>query len=69
MKKYKVKDLKKINFKESNLEGISGELKMIKKFVKSNIEKCKVEDITGYEYIIESNNLELIKTKSNKKNK
>tara|TARA_R110002012_G_scaffold211876_1_gene382829 strand:+ start:191 stop:364 length:174 start_codon:yes stop_codon:yes gene_type:complete len=56
MKKYKAKNL-------------DGELTLVKKWVKNGIEKCKVEDISGYEYIVNADDLEVIKTKSNKKNK
>ena len=67
-KKLKVKDLKATGY-NFNLEDLAGELTLIKKWRKNGIEKCKVEDVTGYEYIIESDNLEPIKTKSNKNKK
>tara|TARA_Y100000361_G_scaffold130220_1_gene126101 strand:+ start:20 stop:211 length:192 start_codon:yes stop_codon:yes gene_type:complete len=63
MKRYRIKNLKI----EPNFKGIN-DLKIVKKFVKNDVEKCKVEDIQGYEYIIIFGNLEQIKTKS-KKNK
>ena len=56
MKKYKVKNLE-------------GELTLVKKWVKNGVEKCKVSDVSGYEYIIQADSLEEIKTKSNKKKK
>jgi hypothetical protein len=62
MKRYKIKNLKL----EPNFKGIN-DLKIVKKFVKNDVQKCKVEDIKGYEYIVIFGNLEQIKTKSNKK--
>ena len=62
MTRYKIKNLKL----EPNFKGVN-DLKIVKKFVKNDVEKCKVEDIKGYEYIIIFGNLEQIKTKSNKK--
>jgi len=62
MKRYKIKNLKI----EPNFKGIN-DLKIVKKFVKNDVQKCKVEDIKGYEYIVIFGNLEQIKTKSNKK--
>lgn len=63
MKKYKVKNksLKRKAYR-------TGHFTLIKKWVKNGIEKCKVADETGYEYVITSDQLEEIKTKSNKKN-
>ena len=40
-----------------------------KKWEKNGEEKCKLEAPDGYEYIINSDNLEAVKTKSNKKSK
>tara|TARA_R100000781_G_scaffold64174_1_gene40580 strand:- start:425 stop:622 length:198 start_codon:yes stop_codon:yes gene_type:complete len=62
MKRYKIKNLKL----EPNFKGVN-DLKIVKKFVKNDVQKCKVEDIKGYEYIVIFGNLEQIKTKSNKK--
>jgi hypothetical protein len=62
MTRYKIKNLKL----EPNFKGIN-DLKIVKKFVKNDVQKCKVEDIKGYEYIVIFGNLEQIKTKSNKK--
>ena len=62
MKRYKIKNLKL----ETNFKGVN-DLKIVKKFVKNDVQKCKVEDIKGYEYIVIFGNLEQIKTKSNKK--
>ena len=62
MTRYKIKNLKL----EPNFKGVN-DLKIVKKFVKNDVQKCKVEDIKGYEYIVIFDNLEQIKTKSNKK--
>ena len=62
MKRYKIKNLKL----EPNFKGVN-DLKIVKKFVKNDVQKCKVEEIKGYEYIVIFGNLEQIKTKSNKK--
>lgn len=62
MTRYKIKNLKL----EPNFKGVN-DLKIVKKFVKNDVQKCKVEDIKGYEYIVIFGNLEQIKTKSNKK--
>lgn len=48
---------------------LKGNLILIKKWSKNGIEKCKVEDVDGYEHIVNSENLKEIKTKSNKKKK
>lgn len=61
MKKYRVKNLKKINY--------DGPFKLVKKWFKNGIEKCKVENEKGWEYVCDVIDLEEIKTKSNKKNK
>ena len=59
MKKYKVKDLKKVNE--------DGYFTLVKKWFKHGIEKCKVINDVGWEYVCEVSDLEEIKTKSNKK--
>jgi len=70
MKNYKVKDLKSTGY-DLDVHGdrLSDKLKLSKKWSKDGIEKCKLEAVDGYEYIILSENLEEIKTKSNKKTK
>jgi hypothetical protein len=70
MKNYKVKDLKSTGYDlDIHADRLSDKLKLSKKWSKNGIEKCKVEAVDGYEYIILSENLEEIKTKSNKKSK
>ena len=61
MKKYRVKNLKTINE--------NGPFTLVKKWFKNGIEKCKIADETGYEYVVKVNDLEEIKTKSNLKKK
>ena len=57
MKKYKVKN-------RSSLFSLK------KKWLKNGIEKCKIVDETGYEYIVTADQLKEVKKKSNKnKNK
>ena len=65
---YKIKNLK-LNVDHPYYEDLSKEVKLIKKWSKNNEVKCKVETISGYEYIVSEDNLEKIKTKSNKKTK
>lgn len=68
--KYKVKDLKKCFYNlEVHGERLVEPLTLIIKFTKNDVEKYKVAAFDGYEYIIEADNLEEIKTKSNKKTK
>ena len=62
MTRYKIKNLKL----EPNFKGVN-DLKIVKKFVKNDVQKCKVEDIKGYEYKVIFGNLEQIKTMSYKK--
>tara|TARA_R100000995_G_C3477642_1_gene121902 strand:- start:1485 stop:1691 length:207 start_codon:yes stop_codon:yes gene_type:complete len=66
---YKIKDLKQLNTDSPYYTELTKELKLIKKWSKNGVVKCKVESISGYEYIVAEDNLEKIKTKSNKKNK
>tara|TARA_R110000822_G_scaffold205419_3_gene341948 strand:+ start:4780 stop:4968 length:189 start_codon:yes stop_codon:yes gene_type:complete len=61
MKKYKVKDLKRVNK--------DGYFTLVKKWFKNGVEKVKIVNDVGWEYICETKDLEEIKTKSNKKNK
>tara|TARA_Y100000593_G_scaffold93428_1_gene188259 strand:+ start:236 stop:472 length:237 start_codon:yes stop_codon:yes gene_type:complete len=71
-KKYKIKggDLKGTGYNlDIHRAGLSDKLTLIKKWSKNGVEKCKVESVDGYEYIILAENLEEIKTKSNKKTK
>ena len=59
----------KLNVEYPHYKDINKELKLIKKWSKNNEVKCKVETISGYEYIVLEDHLEKIKTKSNKKTK
>lgn len=59
MKKYRVKNLKKINY--------DGEFTLVKKWFKSGVEKCKIVNPKGWEYVCAFGDLEEIKKKSNKK--
>jgi hypothetical protein len=68
MKKYKVKDLSKLATKQK-LHELKDYVILIKKWEKNGVVRCKVESPNGYEYIVMENNLEEIKTKSNKKSK
>jgi len=61
MKKYKVKNLKKVNY--------VGPFTIAEKWFKNGIEKCKIVNDAGWEYVCELNNLEEVKTKSNIKKK
>ena len=56
MKKYKVKNK-------------SGLFSLEKKWLKNGVEKCKIVDETGYEYIVTANQLKEVKKKSNKNKK
>jgi hypothetical protein len=75
MKKFKLKDLKKLSKYIGDYSGnlyyeeLKGELKLIKQWSKNGIEKCKVSVVSGYEFIFETEDLQEIKTKSNKKTK
>ena len=66
---YKIKNLKVINSDHPYYKELKKELKLIKKWSKNGVVKCKVESVSGYEYIVAEDNLEKIKTKSNKKTK
>tara|TARA_R100000805_G_C3499819_1_gene30386 strand:+ start:264 stop:473 length:210 start_codon:yes stop_codon:yes gene_type:complete len=68
MKKYKVKDLSKLATKQKMHE-LKDYVILIKKWEKNGVVRCKVESPSGYEYIVHADNLEEIKTKSNKKSK
>ena len=61
MKKYRVKKLKKINE--------NAPFTLVRKWFKNGIEKCVIADKTGYERIVDLNDLEEVKTKSNNKSK
>ena len=61
MKKYRVKNLKKVNY--------GGEFTLVEKWFKNGIEKCKIVNESGWEYVCELKNLEEVKTKSNKNKK
>ena len=68
--KYKVKDLKITGYDlDAHQDRLSDVLTLSKKWSKNGVVKCKVEATDGYEYIITEDNLEKIKTKSNKKTK
>jgi len=68
--KYKVKDLKITGYDlDVHQDRLSDVLTLSKKWSKNGVVKCKVEATDGYEYIITEDNLEKIKTKSNKKTK
>ena len=70
MKKFKVKNIYATHYDlAKHRDGLSGKLNLVKKWSKNDIVKCVVTTESGYEYIIEENNLVEIKTKSNKKNK
>tara|TARA_R100000426_G_scaffold87305_1_gene71294 strand:+ start:543 stop:749 length:207 start_codon:yes stop_codon:yes gene_type:complete len=66
---YKIKDLKQLNTDHPYYTELTKELKLVKKWNKNGVVKCKVESISGYEYIVAEDNLVKIKTKSNKKTK
>jgi len=66
---YKIKNLKHLNTDSPYYTELKKELKLIKKWNKNGVVKCKLETISGYEYIVAEDNLEKIKTKSNKKTK
>ena len=69
-KKYKVKDVKATRYNgEFHQERINGELTLIKKYSRNGVEKCLLESDDGWECIINADNLEEIKMKSNKKSK
>jgi len=68
MKKYKIKDLTKLLETQRKSE-LSGYVTLLKKWEKNGVVRCVVESPNGYEYIIHADNLEEIKTKSNKKSK
>jgi hypothetical protein len=61
MTKYKIKNKKRINY--------DGPFTIVDAWFKHGIEKCKVVNEVGWEYICTTNDLEEIKTKSNKKKK
>jgi len=66
--KYKVKNLKLTGYDlDKHTERLKQTLTLKKKWVKNDVEKYKLEAFDGYEYIINSDNLEKVKTKSNKK--
>ena len=68
--KYKVKNLKLTGYDlDKHTERLKQTLTFKKKWKKNNVEKYKLEALDGYEYIINSDNLEKVKTKSNKKSK
>tara|TARA_R110002020_G_scaffold223586_2_gene432748 strand:+ start:400 stop:612 length:213 start_codon:yes stop_codon:yes gene_type:complete len=68
--KYKVKDLKKCFYNiEVHGERLIEPLTLITKWTKNDVEKYKLAAFDGYEYVIEADNLEQIKTESNIKNK
>ena len=70
MKKFKVKNLKLTGYDlDKHTERLKQTLTLKKKWKKNGEEKCKLEAPDGYEYIINSDNLEEVKTKSNKKSK
>jgi hypothetical protein len=70
MKKLKVKDLIATGYDlTKHKDSLSEPLTLQKKWIKNDVEKCIVTSIDGYEYVILSENLETIKTKSNKKTK
>jgi len=69
MKKYRVKDLKELNSDNPYYEELKGELTLLKKWAKHGIEKCKVSSVSGYEIIVNADNLEVLKKKSNKNKK
>ena len=66
MKKFKVKDLSKLATKQK-MQELQDYVVLIEKWEKNGVVKCKVESPNGYEYIVMEDNLEEIKTKSNKK--
>ena len=68
MKKYKVKDLLKLATKQK-MHDLKDYVFLIRKWEKNGVVKCKVQSPSGYEYIVMEDNLEEIKTKSNKKKK
>ncbi len=61
MKKYRVKNSKKLNY--------DGAYTISEKWFKHGMEKCKVVNEAGWEYVCDVNDLEEIKTKSNLKKK
>ncbi len=66
--KYKVKNLKLTGYDlDKHTERLKQTLTLKKKWKKNDVEKYKLEALDGYEYIINSDNLEKVKTKSNKK--
>ena len=68
--KYKEKYLKLTGYNlDNHTERLKQTLTLKKKWKKNGEEKCKLEAPDGYEYIIKSDNLEEVKTKSNKKSK
>ena len=68
--KYKVKNLKLTGYDlDKHSERLQQTLTLKKKWVKNDVEKYKLEALDGYEYIINSDNLEKVKTKTNKKTK
>ena len=68
--KYKVKNLKLTGYDlDKHTERLKQTLILKNKWVKNDVEKYKLEALDGYEYIINSDNLEKVKTKSNKKSK
>jgi hypothetical protein len=68
--KYKVKNLKLTGYNlDKHIERLKQTLTLKKKWEKNDVEKCKLEAPDGYEYIINFDNLEAVKTKSNKKSK
>ena len=68
--KYKVKNLKLTGYDlDKHTERLKQTLTLKKKWKKNDVEKYKLEALDGYEYIINSDNLEKVKTKSNKKTK
>tara|TARA_R100000963_G_scaffold31054_1_gene22377 strand:- start:527 stop:745 length:219 start_codon:yes stop_codon:yes gene_type:complete len=69
-KKYKVKDVKATGYnRDLHHERLHGDLILVKKWSKNGVQKCKVEAHDGWEFIVLADNLEEIKTKSNKKEK
>ena len=66
--KYKVKNFKLTGYDlDKHTERLKQTLTLKKKWKKNDVEKYKLEALDGYEYIINSDNLEKVKTKSNKK--
>lgn len=69
-KKYKVKNVKLTRYNtEFHHERINSELIRTAKWLEHGVEMWKLEAPDGWEFIIDADNLEEIKTKSNKKTK